>query len=227
MLQATDLAARIDHTALKPETSAQQVVQLCKEALEYSFSSVCVNPARVRLAAEHVTGSPVEVCSVIGFPFGASASALKAAEAERALHDGATEIDMVINIGLLRDGDEAAVRDDIAEVRHVMGAGVILKVIIEAAVLGPDEIVSACLVAVDAGADFIKTSTGFHPAGGARLDDVRLMRRTVGDRARIKAAGGIRDLAAALAMIEAGADRLGTSSSVAIMRELQGTQARS
>ena len=226
MLDATDLAARIDHTALKPETSAGQVVQLCHEAVEHRFAAVCVNPTRVRLAAEQLAGSPVAVCSVVGFPFGASTSVVKAAEAERALRDGATEIDMVIDIGRLRDGDQAAVRDDVAEARRV-AAGAILKVIIEAAVLTPDEIVTASRLAVDGGADFVKTSTGFHPAGGARLDDVRLIRQTAGGRARVKAAGGIRDLAAALAMIEAGADRLGSSSSVAIMRELRETSTRS
>lgn len=216
-MRAEELAGRIDHTLLKPEASAEQVRRLCGEAATFHFATVCVNPARVRLAAERLAGSGVGVCSVVGFPLGASLTALKAVEAERALRDGATEVDMVLNVGLLRDGDLDAAREDVAAVRRATGGGAILKVIIEAAILEPDEIVTASRLAVDAGADMVKTSTGFNPAGGASLDAVRLIRRTVGDRAGVKAAGGIRDLETALAMIEAGADRLGASSSVAIV----------
>jgi deoxyribose-phosphate aldolase len=217
-MDADELAARIDHTLLKQEASAEQVMRLCGEAIEFHFAAVCINPGRVRLAADRLAGSDVAVCSVVGFPLGASLPALKAAEAEQALRDGASEIDMVLNIGLLRDGDVAAAHYDVATVKRVTGKQAILKVIIEAAILSREEIITASRLAVEAGADLVKTSTGFNPAGGARLDDVRLIRQAVGDGAGVKAAGGIRDLDTALAMIEAGADRLGTSSSVAIIQ---------
>ena len=218
----TDLAKYIDHTLLKPEASEAQVRRLCLEALEHGFVAVCVHPCWVRLCAGLLQGSPAAVCSVAGFPLGANLGGIKALEAQYAVSDGAREIDMVINLGWLKSGRDAAVREEILRVAEpVHAAGARLKVIIEAALLSQEEKVRACTLAVEAGADFVKTSTGFGP-GGASAADVALMRGIVGREVGVKAAGGIRDYATAQLMIEAGANRIGTSSGVQIMREAEG-----
>ncbi len=217
---AAELAKMIDHTLLKPEATPSMVQALCAEAREHHFASVCVNPVYVPLCARALQNSDVVVCSVIGFPLGASTSQIKAAEARRAIDDGAREIDMVIHVGSLLSGDPAGyayVRDDVASVVAVCHqAGALCKVIIEAALLTDEEKVVACLLAVEAGADYCKTSTGFGP-GGATTRDVALMRLAVGSRAGIKAAGGIRDYETAMAMVRAGANRIGASAGIKII----------
>jgi len=222
MEQPTDIAKLIDHTLLKPEATRDQIVQLCREAREYGFAAVCVNPCYVKLAAELLRGSSVKVCSVVGFPLGATLPEVKAYEARRAIEEGAAEIDMVINIGALKSGDLELVKRDIASVVDVCHArGALCKVIIEAALLTDEEKVLACQLAKAAGADYVKTSTGFGP-GGATVRDVALMRRTVGPEMGIKAAGGIRSYEAAKSMVEAGATRIGASAGVKIVREARG-----
>jgi deoxyribose-phosphate aldolase len=217
-LTAEQLAGMIDHTLLKPEATPDMVAALCDEARAYRFASVCVNPAYVAQCAAALAGSGVPVCAVAGFPLGATLADVKAYEARRAIEDGAREVDMVINVGALKAGQLAQVRDDIAAVTEVCHAhNALCKVIIEAVLLTDEEKVQACLVAVDAGADFVKTSTGF-ASGGATLHDVALMRATVGTRAGVKAAGGIRDYQTAIAMVAAGANRIGASAGVAIVR---------
>lgn len=213
-----NIAQMIDHTLLKPDATPQQIAQLCAEAREYGFVAVCVNPVHVAQAAALLSGSATVVCSVAGFPLGATSTAVKVFETRQAIADGAREIDMVISIGHLKNGDTDFVLNDIRSVvdaAHTGGA--ICKVIIETALLTDEEKRRACTLVVEAGADFVKTSTGF-ASGGATVADVALMRTVVGDRARIKAAGGIRTLADARAMIAAGAARIGTSSGVAIVR---------
>jgi deoxyribose-phosphate aldolase len=213
-------AWRIDHTLLRPEASRAQVVQLCDEAAQYGFACVMVNPTWVSFCAARLRDSPVKTGVVIGFPLGASVTSAKRLEAEECLRLGADELDMVMNIGALKSGDHPLVETDIrvlAETCHQAGA--ILKVILECALLTNNEKETACRLAVAAGADFVKTSTGFS-TGGATLEDVALMRRVVGERCRVKAAGGVRNAADFAAMLKAGADRIGTSSSVNIMREL-------
>ncbi|GAB4203229.1 MAG: deoxyribose-phosphate aldolase [Roseiflexaceae bacterium] len=217
-----DIVRLIDHTLLKPEATPQQIERLCAEAREHGFASVCVNPVYVARCAELLAGSGVAVCTVIGFPLGATASAVKAFEAREAIEQGAREVDMVIPIGRLKAGEHDAVEEDIRVVvaaAHLGGA--ICKVIIETALLTDEEKTTACLLAVRAGADFVKTSTGF-AASGATLHDVALMRGVVGPQIGVKAAGGIRSLADALAMVEAGATRLGTSAGVQIALAAQG-----
>ncbi len=217
-----EVAHLIDHTLLKPEATVQQISQLCHEALLYRFASVCVNPSHVKLAAQLLRGSDVKVCTVVGFPLGATASQAKLFETEQALADGATEIDMVINIGALKGGDDGLVEQDIAGVAQAAHRrGAICKVIIETALLDDEEKVRACRLAKQAGADFVKTSTGFS-SGGATLEDVRLMRQTVGPTLGVKASGGIRNLSDARSMIAAGATRLGASAGVKIVQEAQG-----
>lgn len=219
----------IDHTLLKPEASEEQILALCDEALEYGFYSVCVNSCYVPLAVEKLAGSDVKVAAVAGFPLGAMSTAAKVFEAREAVEAGASEIDMVINVGALKDGRYDYVLHEIAalvDVCHgyplaygdVSGGDAVLKVIIETCLLTDEEIVKACELAVQAGADFVKTSTGFS-TGGATAEAVVLMRETVGDKAKIKASGGIRTLADAKQFIELGADRLGCSAGVQIMRE--------
>jgi len=211
------LAAIIDHTLLKPDATEDQVRNLCAEALQFGFCSVCVNPSYVALAAELVAGSRVRVCTVAGFPLGASVSAVKALEAQRAIADGAQEVDMVLNIGALKSGALVTVRMDIAAVVEVChSAGAICKVILETGYLSDAEKIEACRQAVSAGADFVKTSTGFGP-GGATAADIALMRATVGPQVGIKAAGGIRTYEAAQEMVAAGANRIGAGSSVQIV----------
>jgi deoxyribose-phosphate aldolase len=215
---AGDLAQYIDHTLLKPEASQAQIGQLCHEAREYHFASVCVNPTNVKLCSQLLQGSEVEVCTVVGFPLGATPPEVKAYEAQQAIQDGATEVDMVINVGGLKSRDYELVERDIAAVaRTCHNGGAILKVIIEAALLTDEEKVKACQLSQGAGADYVKTSTGFGP-GGATLEDVSLMRRTVGPEMGVKAAGGIRTREDAEAMIKAGATRLGASASIKIVK---------
>jgi deoxyribose-phosphate aldolase len=209
----------IDHTLLKPEATTQQIKQLCEEARQYNFASVCINPVQVKLAAQLLQNSEVEVCTVIGFPLGATPSRVKVFEAEQALNDGATEIDMVINIGALKEGNDDLVEQDIVDVvqaAHRQKA--LCKVIIETALLTDEEKVRACRLAKKAGADFVKTSTGFS-SGGATVEDVALMRQTVGPDIGVKAAGGIKTLTDAQNMIAAGATRLGVSAGVKIAQE--------
>jgi deoxyribose-phosphate aldolase len=213
----SSIAALIDHTLLKPEATAEDIRKVCAEARDYHFASVCVNPYWVRLVAEELTGSTVKVCSVAGFPLGASATQIKVAETAAAIRDGAQEIDMVLNIGALRGGDLDAVRSDIravVEIAHACGA--IVKVILETALLNDEQKVAASLLAKEAGADFVKTSTGFGP-GGATAADVALMRRTVGPEMGVKASGGVRTLEDLKTMAAAGANRVGASASVKIV----------
>lgn len=215
------LAAMIDHTLLKPDATPEQVRRLCAEAREYGFCSVCVNPTNVPLAAELVAGSQVRVCSVVGFPLGANTPEIKAREAEQAIADGAHEVDMVLNIGAVKSGDYALVERDIAAVVQVAhAAGALCKVILETGYLTDAEKVEACRRAASAGADFVKTATGFGP-GGATVADVALMRATVGPEMGVKAAGGIRSYEAAQEMVAAGATRIGASASVRIVEGAQ------
>ena len=217
-MNARELAGTIDHTLLKPDATAAQILKLCDEAKQYHFASVCVNPSRVALAAKALAGSDVTPCCVVGFPFGAIPSESKAAETAVAVKNGAREVDMVIDIGAAKDGDWDYVRDDIAAVKAACGDSAKLKVIIEACLLTDEEKVQACLAAKAAGADFVKTSTGYSKSG-ATVGDVALMRRTVGPDMGVKAAGGIHTREEALAMIEAGANRIGASSGIAIVSE--------
>jgi deoxyribose-phosphate aldolase len=215
VLSPEALAAYIDHTALKPETTCAEVERLCAEALAFGFASVCVNGSHISRVAARLSGSAVKACAVVGFPLGAMTLKAKAFEAEDALRNGAGEIDMVLAIGALKDGDHDAVRADIAAVRKASN-GALLKVILETCLLTDDEKRLACALAEEAGADFVKTSTGFS-TGGATLADIRLMRGVVGDRLGVKASGGIRTREDALAMIEAGATRIGASAGLAII----------
>ncbi len=216
-LTRQELASRIDHTALKPETTSQAVEKLCAEALQWRCASVCVAPHWVPLAAQQLAKSDVAIGTVVGFPLGANRTAVKVFEAQQAVADGATELDMVINIGALKSGDWQTVAKDVLEVvkaAHTMDATV--KVILECALLTSTERQNAARLAVEAGADYVKTSTGFGP-GGATVADVQALVEAVGGACRVKAAGGIRSLPAALQMIEAGADRIGTSAGAAIL----------
>ena len=216
------LARMIDHTLVKPNATKDDILKLCEEAKRYGFGCVCVNSFYVPLAVKLLEKTDVKVCSTVGFPFGAVLPEVKALEAKRAMEMGARELDMVINLGALKSGDYETVKRDIktvVEAAHFTSSGVIVKVIIEAGYLTDEEKVVACKIAKEAGADFVKTSTGF--AGGATVEDVKLMRRTVGREMGVKAAGGIRTLEDALAMIGAGANRIGTSSGVAIIEGLR------
>jgi deoxyribose-phosphate aldolase len=212
------LARMIDHTLLKPDATADQIAQLCFEARKYHFASVCVNPTNVKLCADLLKGTDVKVCTVIGFPLGATSTEVKAFETQNAIDNGATEIDMVINIGALKAGDNDLVARDIREVVKVAHkSGAIVKVIIETALLTDEEKVVASLLAKEAGADFVKTSTGFS-GGGATVHDVALMRKAVGPELGVKAAGGIHSQEEAKQMIAAGATRLGASAGVKIIQ---------
>lgn len=217
-----DVARFIDHTLLKPEATRGEIETLCTEAREFGFASVCVNPTWVKDCAFQLYGSPVKVCTVVGFPLGATPWDVKAYETRRAIFDGATEIDMVINIGALKSGDDECVKRDIRAVVEAAHEGcAIVKTIIETALLTDEEKVRACVLAKAAGADFVKTSTGFSK-GGATVADIELMRRAVGSQVGVKAAGGVRDLASAKEMLAAGATRLGASAGVRIAQEQQG-----
>lgn len=218
-MRAEAIAQLIDHTILKPETTSEQVRRLCEEALRYKFASACVNPFFVPLVAEIVRGSAVKVCSVAGFPLGATTTDAKVFEAHEAIQRGAHEIDMVMNVGALKFGDDGTVEDDIRRVAAACHHGnAICKVILENCLLTNEEKVRACKIAVRAGADYVKTSTGFN-AGGATVDDVALMRATVGPKIGVKASGGIRTLEDLKKMVAAGATRIGTSSGVKIMQQ--------
>ncbi|MGE0392234.1 MAG: deoxyribose-phosphate aldolase [Vicinamibacterales bacterium] len=212
----------IDHTLLKPDASLAEVETLCREAAQFHFATVCVNPTWVATCARLLRGTPVKVTSVVGFPLGATTPDVKNYETRRALFDGAGEIDMVINVGALKSGDLRTVERDIEAVTGpCREAGAVSKVIIEAALLTDEEKVTACTLAKAAGADYVKTSTGFGP-GGATVADVALMRRVVGEQMGVKAAGGVRDLESVKAMIAAGATRIGASAGVRIVQESKG-----
>jgi len=213
----------IDHTLLKPTATRAQIETLCEEAIEYGFASVCVNSVFVPLAARLLADSDVKVCTVVGFPLGASLPTVKAYEAEEAIDAGATEIDMVLHIGALKARDLRALHHDIATVTVACHAveGVLCKVILETAMLDDEEKTIACQIAKEARADFVKTSTGFG-GGGATIPDVRLMRGVVGDDVGVKASGGVRSLEDAIAMVEAGATRIGASAGVSIAKEVRG-----
>ncbi|HSW45941.1 MAG TPA: deoxyribose-phosphate aldolase [Phycisphaerae bacterium] len=216
------IAATIDHTILKAEATPAMVDRLCEEAGRYGFVAVCVNPMWVGRCRQRLAGTAVRVASVVGFPLGANRTELKVEETRRAIGDGAVEIDMVIPVGALIAGETALVRDDIAAVAEATHAGVkgnLLKVILETAALSDEQIITACRCAVEARADFVKTSTGFHSAGGAKVEHVRLMKRHAAPLA-VKASGGIRSAADMMAMLEAGASRIGTSSGPAIMDQI-------
>lgn len=214
-----DIARRIDHTLLKADATRGQMEKLCAEALQHSFATVCVNPAWVATCARLLGGAFTKVCTVVGFPLGATLPEVKAFEATRTVEQGAREVDMVLNVGALKSGDYRLVERDVAAVVQAShGGGATVKVIIEAALLDDDEKVKACVLCKVAGADFVKTSTGFGP-GGATTADVSLMRRTVGPRMGVKAAGGVRDYEQAQAMLAAGADRIGASVGVKIVQE--------
>lgn len=215
-----ELARMIDHTLLKANATEAEIVKLAEEAKEYKFASVCVNPAWVKTAAEILNDAEgVEVCTVIGFPLGASTSAVKAFETTNAIENGATEVDMVINIGALKDKQYDVVENDIKAVVEAAKGKALTKVIIETCLLTDEEKEMACKLSVSAGADFVKTSTGFS-TGGATVEDIALMRKTVGPDLGVKASGGVRSLEDAQNMIEAGATRIGASSGVAIMKGL-------
>jgi deoxyribose-phosphate aldolase len=219
-----DAARRIDHTLLHPDATREEIVQLCSEAVNFGMAAVCVQPCWAALAVSLLRTTPVKVAGVVGFPHGATLGSVKRYEAAELIRLGADELDMVINVGELLSGGRIAVENDIrgtVEVAHAAGA--MVKVILETALLNHDQKVLACELAVAAGADFVKTSTGFASAG-ATIEDVALLRATVGERAGVKAAGGIRDAAKLLAMVEAGADRIGSSASVEILREMGAAQ---
>lgn len=219
-MKRSTLASYIDHTVLKPDTKESDVIKLCREALEYKFASVCINPSYVKLANSFLAGTEVKVCTVVGFPLGATTSETKAFEAAKAIEEGASEIDMVINVGALKSGKLELVEEDIRAVANACKGKALLKVIIETCLLTDEEKVTACQLSKKAGADYVKTSTGFS-TGGATPEDIALMRRTVGSEMGVKASGGVRTLEAALKMIEAGASRIGSSSSVAMISELK------
>ena len=214
------IAKMIDHTVLKPQTTEADVRKLCAEAAEYGFASVCVNPCWVSLCAELLQDTPVDVCTVIGFPLGANTPAVKAFEAAEAIAQGATEVDMVLNVGAMKDGKHDLVREDIAAVVEAAKGKALVKVILETCLLNDEEKRAACRLAKEAGADYVKTSTGFS-TGGATVEDIALMRTEVGADMGVKASGGIRDYAAAKAMVQAGASRIGASAGVQIVAQEQ------
>lgn len=207
----------IDHTLLKPEATREQIKKICDEALEYNFKSVCVNPYWVNFASEILKGSEVSVCTVIGFPLGANTSLLKSFETEEAVKNGASEIDMVLNVGLLKSKEYDLVEEDIKAVVK-SAKGKLVKVILETCLLSDEEIIKACELSMEAGADFVKTSTGFN-SEGATTHAVKIMRETVGDKLGVKASGGIRDLKKSMDMIDNGASRLGVSAGIDIIKE--------
>ncbi len=217
ILMIENLAKYIDHTQLKPETTKDKITQIVNEAKEHEFASVCVNPYWVPYCYEELKDTSVKVCTVIGFPLGATSTEVKVAETKQAIKDGATEVDMVINVGALKSGDDAAVKSDMEQVVNAASGKALSKVIIETSLLSNDEKIRACKLAKASGADFVKTSTGFS-GGGATVEDIRLMRETVGPDMGVKASGGVRDLETTKAMIEAGATRIGASAGVSILQ---------
>ena len=214
------LAGMIDHTILKANASEAEVRKVCEEALEYGFASVCINPANISLASEMLKGSKVKVCTVIGFPLGANTSAVKAFETDDAIKNGAQEVDMVINIGKLKDKDYEYVKNDIKAVVDASKGRALSKVIIETCLLTDEEKAKACELAKEAGADYVKTSTGFS-TGGATPEDIKLMRETVGPEMGVKASGGVRTYEDAMAVLENGATRIGASASIAIVEKAE------
>lgn len=212
-----ELASMIDHTALKPDTTREQVEKLCEEAREFNFASVCVNPTWVSFAADKLKGAEAKVCTVIGFPLGATTTETKSFETKDAIAKGATEVDMVINIAELKGGNDDYIVDDIKAVVEAAKGKALVKVIIETCLLTDEEKKRACELAVKAGTDYVKTSTGFS-TGGATVEDIKLMRETVGSDIGVKASGGVRDLEGAQAMIDAGATRIGASAGVKIVQ---------
>jgi deoxyribose-phosphate aldolase len=217
MMTTNELANYIDHTLLKPAATEDQFVKLCEEAQHYGFKSVCVNSYWVPFVSNQLKDSTTKICSVVGFPLGAMDTKSKAFEGQNAIANGADELDMVINIGALKSGKLDVVEDDIRALREICGNTVLLKVIIETSLLTEEEKILACEISKKAGADFVKTSTGF-TGSGATVEDVALMRRVVGPKMGVKASGGIRDFKTAVAMIQAGATRIGAGGSVAIMK---------
>jgi deoxyribose-phosphate aldolase len=211
-----DIASVIDHTLLKPDASVDQITKLCTEAKKYKFASVCVNPSFVRLVSQLLVGSGVKACTVIGFPLGANTTHTKMEEANEAISNGANEIDMVINIGAIKSGSWEIVKNDIQGVVNVSKGKALVKVILETCLLNDEEKVKACQICKLAGADFVKTSTGFS-TGGATVEDITLMRKVVGENMGVKASGAVKDYPTALSMLKAGASRIGTSSGVAIV----------
>ncbi len=209
----------IDHTLLKPDATEKQIKQLCNEAKKYGFASVCVNPYYAKLVSEELKGSNVKTCVVVGFPLGASTKEIKAFEAQNAVQNGAQEVDMVMNIGALKDKKYDVIQEDIQAVVHAVKGKAIVKVIVECCLLTRNEKIKACELAIQAGAAFVKTSTGFSK-GGATIEDVELMKSVVGSEGRVKASGGIRDAKTAAAMLRAGASRIGTSAGVNIAEEI-------
>lgn len=216
MVSDIQLAKMIDHTLLKAEATKEQILQLCDEAKRYQFKSVCVNPMWVTTCAEQLAGLPVNVCTVIGFPLGATTTEVKVFETKQAIQNGATEVDMVIHVGALKEGNYEWVERDIRAVVEEAKGKAIVKVIIETSLLTDEEKVKACTISKHAGADYVKTSTGFS-TGGATIHDIKLMRETVGPDMGVKASGGIRDRQTALEMVTAGATRIGASSSIALV----------
>ena len=220
-MSGLNIARYIDHTLLKADSTEKDIIQLCDEAKQYQFATVCVNPSWVKIAAKELKDSGVGVATVVGFPLGATTTFAKVAETRDAIASGATEVDMVINIGALKSKDEITVYQDIKQVVQAANGQAVVKVIIETGLLTNEEKKRACMIAKEAGADFVKTSTGFGP-GGATVEDVQLMREVVGSQIGVKASGGIRDYASAKAMIEAGATRIGASAGVAIVQGEKG-----
>jgi deoxyribose-phosphate aldolase len=208
----------IDHTILKPESTREQVIEICKEAKENGFASVCINTCFTKLVAEQLKGTEVKTCVTVGFPLGCNSTKTKVFEAKDAIDDGANEVDMVINVGVLKSGDVDYVKNEISEIVQATKGKAILKVILETCLLSDEEIIEVCKISKEVGADFVKTSTGFNSAG-ATIEHIKLMRITVGEEMGIKAAGGIRSYEKAIAMIEAGATRVGASSSLKIIKE--------
>ncbi|KAJ53374.1 deoxyribose-phosphate aldolase [Clostridium tetanomorphum] len=219
-MNKNELAAMIDHTLLKPEADLSSIKRICEEALKYNFASVCINPCNVKVASDILNGSKVKVCTVIGFPLGATTTAVKVFEAEEAVKNGAEEVDMVINIGRLKDKDYEYVKNDIKSVVQTVKGKALIKVIIETCLLSNEEKVIICKIAKEAGADYVKTSTGFS-TGGATISDIKLMRDTVGNDMGVKASGGVRTYEDSLSMIEAGATRIGASASIQICEKIQ------
>ncbi|TCS83738.1 deoxyribose-phosphate aldolase [Tepidibacillus fermentans] len=220
-MNSKELARMIDHTLLKPDATAEMIDQLCKEAKIYEFASVCINPYWVTRAYQQLKDTDVKVCTVIGFPLGATTKEVKAFETKKCIEEGATEVDMVLNIGALKSKQYDVVEEDIRAVVEAAKGKALVKVIIETGILTDEEKVKACEISKKVGADFVKTSTGFGH-GGATYEDIKLMRKTVGPDMGVKASGGVRDIEGALKMIEAGANRIGTSSGVAIVNGLRG-----
>jgi len=218
LVENVNLASLVDHTLLKQDATVEQIRKVCLEAIEYKFASVCVNPSYVPLAAELLRGSCVKVCCVIGFPLGATTTKTKVSETKEVIDNGAQEVDMVINVGAVKSGNWDFVKNDIEAVIIAAGGKAILKVIIETCLLSNEEKIKTCAISKTAGADFVKTSTGFS-TGGATVEDIMLMRKTVGQDMGVKASGGVKDYDTALAMVKAGATRLGTSSGVAIAKK--------